>query len=69
MGALLLITGDQLSPQLASLKAADRQTDTLLMVEVAEEAQSCPASSQKASFYFFGDAPFCRAAARKWLEH
>ncbi len=52
MGALLLITGDQLSPQLASLKAADRQTDTLLMVEVAEEARSVLHHPKKLVFIF-----------------
>ena len=52
MGALLLITGDQLSPQLASLKAADRHTDRLLMVEVAEEAQTVPHHPKKLVFIF-----------------
>ncbi len=38
-GGFALITGDQLSAQLASLKAADRHTDMVLMVEVAAEAR------------------------------
>ena len=52
MGALLLITGDQLSAQLASLKAADRHTDRVLMVEVAAEARSVRHHPKKLVFIF-----------------
>ncbi len=37
-GNLVLVLGDQLSPELSSLAAADPATDYVLMVEVAEEA-------------------------------
>ena len=49
---LILILGDQLSPAISSLEAADRQCDRLLMVEVAEEATYVRHHKKKIAFLF-----------------
>ncbi|MDU8912769.1 cryptochrome/photolyase family protein [Aestuariicoccus sp. MJ-SS9] len=38
MSRLILILGDQLTPDIAALKEADKATDTIVMAEVADEA-------------------------------
>ncbi|MEO1028951.1 MAG: cryptochrome/photolyase family protein [Pseudomonadota bacterium] len=49
---LILILGDQLSLNLASLIAADPSTDQILMVEVMEEATYVPHHKKKIAFLF-----------------
>ena len=49
---LILILGDQLSQQIASLEAADRETDIVLLVEVAEEASYVRHHKKKIAFLF-----------------
>ena len=49
---LVLILGDQLSPSLSSLKAADKASDRVLMVEVAEEASYVRHHKKKIAFLF-----------------
>ena len=44
---LCLVLGDQLSFNLASLQCLDAQRDTVLMVEVMEEARHVPHHPQK----------------------
>lgn len=49
---LVLVLGDQLSPDLSSLKAADPAKDRLLMVEVREEATYVRHHKKKIAFLF-----------------
>ena len=51
-GALRLILGDQLSHSLSSLKDADKAADTVLIVEVMEEATYVPHHKKKIAFLF-----------------
>ena len=50
--SLVLILGDQLSPRLSSLAAADRSRDVVLMVEVAEETAYVRHHKKKIAFLF-----------------
>jgi deoxyribodipyrimidine photolyase-related protein len=52
MGALRFILGDQLTRSLASLDGLDRDHDTVLMVEVQEEATYVRHHKQKIAFLF-----------------
>ena len=47
VGRLVLILGDQLTPQLSALRAADRARDTVLMVEATAEARYAPHHPKK----------------------
>ncbi|MCU0908653.1 MAG: cryptochrome/photolyase family protein [Rhodobacteraceae bacterium] len=49
---LILVLGDQLSPGLASLKAADPARDVVVMAEVAAEATYVPHHPKKIAFLF-----------------
>lgn len=49
---LILVLGDQLSPNLSSLKKGDKKTDRILMVEVTEEAIYVPHHKKKIAFLF-----------------
>ncbi|MEO1066513.1 MAG: cryptochrome/photolyase family protein, partial [Pseudomonadota bacterium] len=49
---LILVLGDQLSPYLSSLTAANRETDCVLMVEVQEEATYVRHHKKKIAFLF-----------------
>ncbi len=51
-GRLILILGDQLSPQLSALAAADRACDRVLMAEVMAEASYVPHHRKKLAFIF-----------------
>ena len=51
-GDLVLILGDQLSPKISSLKAADRERDRILLVEVREEATYVRHHKKKIAFIF-----------------
>ena len=57
---LVLALGDQLSPGLSALKAADRARDRVVMAEVAEEAGSVAHHPKKIALVF--------AAMRKFAE-
>ncbi|WP_420348902.1 cryptochrome/photolyase family protein [Pelagibius sp.] len=58
---LVLILGDQLSPGLSSLKAADPAQDRLLMVEVQEEATYVRHHKKKIAFLFAAMRHFAEA--------
>ncbi len=49
---LLLVLGDQLSPDLASLQAGNKKNDRVLMVEVQEEATYARHHKKKTAFIF-----------------
>jgi deoxyribodipyrimidine photolyase-related protein len=49
---LILVLGDQLSPELSSLKAATPENDLVLMVEVSEEASYVRHHQKKIAFLF-----------------
>ncbi|WP_417514052.1 cryptochrome/photolyase family protein [Minwuia sp.] len=51
-GRLILVLGDQLSKDMASLSYADPARDTVLMAEVAEEATYVPHHKKKIAFIF-----------------
>ncbi len=49
---LILVLGDQLSPDIAALKVADPSRDVVVMAEVAAEAESVPHHPKKIAFLF-----------------
>ena len=49
---LILILGDQLSPQISSLRNADPDKDTILMCEVMDEASYVKHHKKKIAFIF-----------------
>ncbi|WP_374285396.1 cryptochrome/photolyase family protein [Novosphingobium sp.] len=51
-GRTILILGDQLSPQLAALRGANRAADRVLMAEVMAEADYVPHHRKKLAFVF-----------------
>ena len=51
-GNLILVLGDQLSPALSSLRAGERQSDVLLLAEVATEARYVKHHKKKIAFLF-----------------
>ncbi|MEM1302843.1 MAG: cryptochrome/photolyase family protein [Pseudomonadota bacterium] len=52
MVKLVLVLGDQLSPNMAALKAADKDTDVVVMAEVGDEASYVPHHPKKIAFIF-----------------
>lgn len=52
MGTLRLVLGDQLSPEISSLKDADKSADVILLAEVREEATYVPHHKKKIAFLF-----------------
>ncbi|WP_421836783.1 cryptochrome/photolyase family protein [Novosphingobium sp.] len=52
MNRLVLVLGDQLSPAMSSLMAADKARDRVLMVEVSEEATYVRHHKKKIAFLF-----------------
>lgn len=60
MVKLVLVLGDQLSPDIAALKAADKETDVVVMAEVGDEATYVPHHPKKIAFIF--------AAMRKFAQ-
>jgi deoxyribodipyrimidine photolyase-related protein len=60
MPALVLILGDQLSPHLASLIAADKRDSVILMCEVADEATYVPHHKKKIAFILSAMRHFAR---------
>ncbi|MCT8161092.1 cryptochrome/photolyase family protein [Pseudoruegeria sp. SHC-113] len=57
---LVLVLGDQLTPNVAALKAADKARDVVVMAEVAAETDYVPHHPKKIAFIF--------AAMRKFAE-
>ncbi len=49
---LVLVLGDQLTPSVAALRAADRDRDVVVMAEVADEASYVPHHPKKIAFLF-----------------
>jgi deoxyribodipyrimidine photolyase-related protein len=49
---LVLVLGDQLTPAVAALKAADRARDLVVMAEVADEATYVPHHPKKIALFF-----------------
>ena len=67
---LILVLGDQLSFEIASLRVADRQRDTILMAEVAEEASYVPHHKKKIAFVFSAMRHFAaELEADGWTLH
>ncbi|WP_417523022.1 cryptochrome/photolyase family protein [Marinovum sp.] len=60
MSRLVLILGDQLSPEIAALKAADKASDVVVMAEVAGETDYVPHHPKKIALVL--------AAMRKFAE-
>ncbi len=60
MTRLVLILGDQLSPDIAALAAADKASDVVMMAEVRDEAAYVPHHPKKIAFLF--------AAMRKFAD-
>ncbi len=56
-----LILGDQLSQQLATLKALDREQDVILMAEVVDEATYVQHHVQKIALLFSAMRHFAKA--------
>ncbi|MGI1661058.1 cryptochrome/photolyase family protein [Palleronia sp. KMU-117] len=52
MVRLVLVLGDQLTPAVAALKAADRARDLVVMAEVADEASYVPHHPKKIALFF-----------------
>lgn len=52
MGTLRLVLGDQLSPEISSLKDADKSADVILLAEVREEATYVRHHKKKIAFLF-----------------
>jgi deoxyribodipyrimidine photolyase-related protein len=63
--SLRLILGDQLSFDLASLQAVDIECDTVLMVEVMEEASHVPHHPQKITLIFSAMRHFAEALQQR----
>ena len=60
MVKLVLVLGDQLSPELSALRAADKASDIVVMAEVADEASYVAHHPKKIAFLF--------AAMRKFAQ-
>ena len=61
MSRLILILGDQLSPEVAALKSADKSSDIIVMAEVADEAAYVPHHPKKIAFVFSAMRHFAQA--------
>lgn len=65
---LCLVLGDQLSFDLASLKGLDSQRDTVLLVEVMEEASHVPHHPQKIALIFSAMRHFAEALQQRGIR-
>ena len=65
---LCLILGDQLSFDLASLQGLDTQSDTVLLVEVMEEASHVPHHPQKITLIFSAMRHFAEALRQRGIR-
>jgi deoxyribodipyrimidine photolyase-related protein len=61
---VILVVGDQLSPDLSSLRAGDPATDVVLIAEVAEEAGYVPHHKKKIAFVFSAMRHHAKALAQ-----
>jgi deoxyribodipyrimidine photolyase-related protein len=61
---LILVLGDQLSPNLSALAAADRDTDLVVMAEVADEAAYVRHHPKKIAFVFAAMRKFAAELAQ-----
>jgi len=61
MVKLVLVLGDQLSPSLSALDAADKATDVVVMAEVMGEAEYVPHHPKKIAFLFAAMRKFARS--------
>ncbi|MEY4720814.1 MAG: hypothetical protein RIQ46_539, partial [Pseudomonadota bacterium] len=70
-GRLILVLGDQLSPNLSSLQAGNRADDVVLLAEVAAEADYVPHHRKKLAFVFAAMRHFAAGlAADGWrVDH
>ena len=51
-GKIILVLGDQLSPDISSLQTANKNKDLILIAEVAYEANYVPHHKKKIAFLF-----------------
>jgi deoxyribodipyrimidine photolyase-related protein len=58
---LILVLGDQLSPDVAALRSADKSRDIVVMAEVMEEASYVPHHPKKIAFIFAAMRKFAAA--------
>ena len=58
---LVLVLGDQLSPELSALQKADKEDDVVVMAEVADEASYVPHHPKKIAFLFASMRKFAQA--------
>lgn len=66
-GRLVLVLGDQLTEEIAALQEADRETDTVVMAEVADETSYVPHHNKKIAFLFAAMRKFAkRLRASGW---
>ena len=65
---LLLVLGDQLSFNLASLHGLDPQSDTVLLAEVMEEASHVPHHPQKITLIFSAMRHFAEALQQRGIR-
>ncbi|MGE1173322.1 cryptochrome/photolyase family protein [Pseudomonas sp. BW7P1] len=65
---LCLVLGDQLSFDLASLQALDQHSDTVLLVEVMEEASHVPHHPQKIALIFSAMRHFAEALRQRGVR-
>ena len=67
---LILVLGDQLSPELSALQAGDPSTDAVVMAEVADEASYVPHHPKKIAFLFAAMRKFAAALEEDgWNVH
>jgi len=65
---LCLVLGDQLSFDLASLQVLDKESDTVLLVEVMEEASHVPHHPQKITLIFSAMRHFAEALQQRGIR-
>ncbi|PTX57446.1 deoxyribodipyrimidine photolyase-related protein [Litoreibacter ponti] len=63
MTRLVLVLGDQLSPNLSALQKADKSQDVVVMAEVADEASYVPHHPKKIAFIFAAMRKFAASLA------
>ena len=67
-GRLCLVLGDQLSFNLASMQGLDKERDTVLLVEVMEEASHVPHHPQKITLIFSAMRHFAEALQMRGIK-
>lgn len=64
-GSIILVLGDQLSPDLMSLRTGDPERDIVLMAEVMTEATYAPHHKKKIAFVFSAMRHFAEELSRE----